>query len=181
MKFSNKNKIIILIFLLGIYIYPQSIKEQTFDIIKLQFGDNVNIESVKYEIPLKIKNEIEKEAQQHFYSEVVYIFKISKSDSLISTGILDNVYGKSMPITFLVLFNLSGKIISTDIVKYREPYGGGVKLKIWNDQFKGKNLNSKFKVGDDIDSISGATISVRSVTKGIKKLTLLYNKIKNKI
>ena len=181
MKISNKNKIIILIFLLGINIYPQSIKEQTIDIIKLQFGDNLNIESVKYEIPLKIKNEVEKEAQQHFYSEVVYIFKINRSDSLISTGILDNVYGKSMLITFLVLFDLNGEIILTDIVKYREPYGGGIKIKRWNDQFKRKNSKSKFKVGEDIDSISGATISVRSVTKGIQKLTLLFEKIKNKI
>lgn len=178
---NYKIKIIFLYFLLGIIIYPQSIKEQTYEIIKSQFGEDVNIGSVKYEILLKIKNEIEKEVKQHFYSEAVYVFKITRSDSLISTGILDNVYGKSMPITFLVLFNLNGEIISTDIVKYREPYGGGVKVKRWNDQFKGKNTKSKFKVGEDIDSISGATISVRSVTKGIQKLTLLYEKIKDKI
>ncbi|PJA99875.1 MAG: hypothetical protein CO128_02140 [Ignavibacteriales bacterium CG_4_9_14_3_um_filter_30_11] len=177
------NKIIFIIsfFLAVTIIYPQSIKRQTIEIIKSQFGDNLNIESIKYDIPLKIKNEIEKKTQQHFYSEVVYIFKITRSDSLISTGILDNVYGKSMPITFLVLFDIKGEIISTDIVKYREPYGGGIKIRRWNDQFKGKNPNSKFKVGEDIYSISGATISVRSVTKGIQKLILLFEKIKNKI
>ncbi len=166
---------------MGISVYPQSIKEKTLEIIYAQFGIDVKIESTKYLIPAKIKKEVEKNVKQHFYSDVVYVFKISKSDSVLSVGFLDNVYGKSMPITFLVLFDQNEKILSTNIIKYREPYGGGVKIKSWNNQFKGKNSKSNYKIGEDIDGISGATISVRSLTKGIKKLTLLYEKIRSKI
>ena len=175
------NLIILLFFFLVIFIYPQSIKERTYEIIHSEFGNDIEIVSSKFNIPLKIKKAVEREVRQHFYSDVVYIFKIIKSDTTISLGILDNVYGKSMPITFLVLFNSNGDILSTSVVKYREPYGGGVKIENWNDQFKGKNSKSNYKIGGDIDSISGATISVRSLTKGIRKLTLLYEKIKSKI
>jgi len=41
-------------------------------------------------------------------------------------------------------------------------------------------MESDFVVGKDVSGISGATISVNSVTKGIKKLTLLLNEIISK-
>ena len=181
MYINKLNIALLLYFSLGILIYPQGIKEKTYDIIYTELGKDVEIISSKFNIPLNIKSKVEKDARQYFYSEVVYIFKILKTDSVLSIGILDNVYVKSMPITFLVLFNIGGDILSTNVVKYREPYGSRVKIKNWNDQFKGKNSKSNYKIGEDIDSISGATISVRSLTKGIRKLTLLYEEIKNKL
>ena len=105
--------LILLFFALGISTYPQSITEATIDIIHSEFGKEVKTESSKYIIPGKLKNEIEKTAGQHFYSDAVYIFKVTKKDSIISVGILDNVYGKSLPITFLVLYKLNGDILST--------------------------------------------------------------------
>jgi len=181
MYFNKLNITILLYFSLGILIYPQSIKKKTYDIIHSELGNDVKIISSKFIIPSNIKSRVEKKVRQRFYSDVVYIFKISKTDSASSIGILDNVYGKSMPITFLVLFNKEGNISSTNVIKYREPYGGGVKIKSWNNQFKGKNSKSNYKIGEGIDSISGATISVRSLTKGIRKLTLLYREIKSKL
>jgi len=94
---------------------------------------------------------------------------------------LDNVIGKSMPITFFVLLDVEGNIISTNIIKYREPYGGSVSNENWNQQFTGKNSSSDFTVGKSVNGISGATISVNSVTKGIRKITLLYEEIKDDI
>jgi Na+-translocating ferredoxin:NAD+ oxidoreductase RnfG subunit len=41
-------------------------------------------------------------------------------------------------------------------------------------------MNSS-SVYDEIDAISGATISVNSVTRGIHKLTLLLNVIKDEL
>lgn len=179
----NEKLSIIIIFFLAfwVYVYPQSIKEKTFDIIHSEFGKDVKIESSKFIVPPKIKNKVERAAGQLFYSDAVYIFKIADHDSVVSIGLLDNVYGKSLPITFLVLYDMKGKILSTNVVKYREPYGGGVRLKSWNDQFKGKDSKSDFKIGENIDSISGATISVRSLTKGIRKLTLLFEAIKGSL
>jgi len=178
---KKTNIIFIFILALGAYAYPQSIREKTFDIIHAELGKDVKIESSKFTIPPEIKNKVEHEAGQAFYSDAVYIFKIAERDSVISIGILDNVYGKSLPMTFIVLYSTNGEVLSTSVVKYREPYGGGVRLKSWNDQFKGKNSKSGFKIGKDIDSISGATISVRSLTKGIKKLTLLFEVIKDNL
>ena len=105
------------------------------------------------------------------------MYQIRSDNKLVALGLLDNVKGKAMPITFMVLFDLNGNIISSGIIKYREQYGGAVSNKEWNIQFKHKNSESGFAVGKDVSSISGATISVNSVTKGIHKLTLLINHI----
>ena len=42
---------------------------------------------------------------------------------------MDNVIGKSMPITFIVVFNDTGEVKYSSLIKYREAYGGEVKIK----------------------------------------------------
>ena len=162
-------------------INPQEIKEEVREIITNTFNKDVQYVYEKYIIPDSLKTKVENTTQQKFFSESVYILKIFDEEILSGVALLDNVYGKEMPITFIVIFNDSGKIIRADIVKYREPYGGAVQNENWTAQFKKKESNSGFKVGNDIDGITGATISVKSVTKGIYKLSLLYKEIKESL
>jgi Na+-translocating ferredoxin:NAD+ oxidoreductase RnfG subunit len=161
--------------------YPQEIKLETEASLKKILGEHISLNYEKFIIPTSIKKEVEASSKQKFYSDHIYLYKIHNDNQLKAVAFLDNVYGKSLPITFLVVIDLSGNIIGTDIIKYREPYGGAVQNENWEKQFSGKNSNSNLKVGEDIDAISGATISVNSVTKGIQKILLLYEKIKNLI
>ena len=154
------------------------IKDKTEKSIRAVFGEGIKLDFIKYEIPIEIKDDIQNIAKQAFFRNEVYIWKIIKNDSTIGYAILDNVMGKSLPITFLVMFNLDDNIISSEIIKYREPIGGAIRSKGWNKQFIGKNHNSNFMVGRNIAGITGATISVNSVSRGIKKLTYLIVEIK---
>ena len=94
---------------------------------------------------------------------------------------LDNTLGKSMPITFLLIVSDNGKINHSEIIKYREAYGGEIQNRNWLDQYFGKNIFSNFSIGKEILAISGATISVNSINKSFKKLLLLLPHIKNEI
>jgi len=184
MKFVLLKMIIVIVLLLSAFsenIFPQEIKEEVREIITNTFNKDVQYVYEKYIIPDSLKTKVENTTQQKFFSESVYILKIFDEEILSGVALLDNVYGKEMPITFIVIFNDSGKIIRADIVKYREPYGGAVQNENWTAQFKKKESNSGFKVGNDIDGITGATISVKSVTKGIYKLSLLYKEIKESL
>ena len=149
--------------------------------IKTVFGEDIKLDFRKYRIPEKLKINIQNIVRQSFFRNEVYIWKIVKNDSIVSYAILDNVIGKSLPITFLVIFDLDANIISTEIIKYRELIGGEIRNKKWNKQFIGKNSYSDFTVGGDISVISGATMSVYSVSRGIQKLTFLINKIKREL
>ena len=86
-----------------------------------------------------------------------------------------------MPITFMVILNIDGSIISSTIIKYRESYGGEIGNARWLAQFNHYNPDSTYKIGKDIDAITGATISVNSVTKGIQKIVLLFPYVKDKL
>lgn len=166
--------------LISFVAYSQDIQERVNMSLQNCFRKDIQIDFEKLQIKNELKNSIEKKVGQKFFSNEVYLYKIFIGKKLIGYGLLDNVYGKSLPITFLVMYDNTGKILCSEIIKYREPYGGAIQSKEWNYQFKGKNMESDFVVGKDVSGISGATISVNSVTKGIKKLTLLLNEIISK-
>ena len=166
--------ILVLVIFIPFLNSANEIKETTESIIQEKFGGGIEISYTKYQISPKVKTEIEIFFKQRFFSENVFVWTIKKNDTLIAIGIMDNVYGKAQPITFITLFNMDGEILSNHIVKYREEHGGAVANKNWNEKFVGMNKNSNFS---EIDGISGATISVNSIKKGVAKLSLLFDKI----
>ena len=157
------------------------IQEASETYILKQFPKDIKIKMHTLPINKKIKSTVQNQAKQKFYRDKLYYWNISTMDSTIAYAFLDNVKGKSMPITFMVILDMRGNIIYSTIIKYREGYGGEVGNKRWLAQFNHYNPDSLYKVGKDIDAISGATISVNSVTKGIQKIVLLYPYIKDKL
>ena len=133
------------------------------------------------ELTAVVKSQLQNTAQQVFYRDELYYWTISKNDSTLAHAFLDNVLGKSMPITFLVLLNTKGEIISSEVIKYREAYGAEVGNKNWLSQFIHFSDTSDYSVGKNIDGISGATISVNSLSRGIRKIALLYPLVKDEL
>ena len=165
--------LIFLIFLNG----GSEISNLSHETIKEELGGEVSIQLDEYVIPSRVKSDIQVKCRQAFFGEKVYFYRIFKGEELTNIAILDNVSGKSLPITFLVIFDLNGNVISSRVIKYREPYGGAVSELTWLRQFRGKNSSSGFEIGNDISAISGATISTNSLSKGIRKLVLLMEYI----
>ncbi|MBC8256015.1 MAG: FMN-binding protein [Candidatus Marinimicrobia bacterium] len=132
-------------------------------------------------IDSELKALVQNRVRQRFYRDELYYWTISNNDTTIAYALMDNVLGKSMPITFLILVDLDGKIMSTKVIKYREAYGGEVDNKNWLAQFTDFSDKSDYKVGKNIDGISGATISVNSLTKGVQKIAVLFPLIKDKL
>ncbi len=170
-------KSIIFILLLSSLIFPSEIIKNTESRIKEIFPDYLDIDHSKYQINSKTKKSIQNEVKQKFFRSEVNLWVVQNSDSLKYYAILDNVKGKSMPITFLTIFNHTGNVYTSSIIKYREAYGGEVAGESWLNQFTNYTDTSNYKVGKAISGISGATISVHSVSKGIKKLSILIHQI----
>jgi hypothetical protein len=88
--------------------------------------------------------------------------------------IIDQVIGKRELITYAAGINNDGSLRQFQIIEYREFYGYQVKELKWRDQFVGKTLADPLELGVDIANISGATLSCRHVTEGIKRLLALH-------
>lgn len=98
------------------------------------------------------------------------VLRVSRADSLLGFAQVGNVLGKDQPITFLVAIDAEDRLKDVDILVYREPYGGEVAYEPWRRQFRGKTAVDSLRVGREIRSISGATISVYAVTLGVRRL-----------
>ena len=135
--------------------------------------------TLKLDTELKVL--VQNKVKQRFYRDKLYYWNISNNDTTIAYALMDNVLGKSMLITFLVILNNEGNILASEVIKYREAYGGEVGNKNWLAQFTHFSDTSDFKLGKNIDGISGATISVNSLSKAIQKIAVLFPQIKDKL
>jgi Na+-transporting NADH:ubiquinone oxidoreductase subunit C len=89
--------------------------------------------------------------------------------------IVDEVVGKHEFITYAAGLNADGSVKQIEIMDYRETYGGQIRDQKWRNQFVGKTSKSTLKLDHDIKNISGATLSCRHVTDGVKRLLAFYD------
>ena len=94
---------------------------------------------------------------------------------LLGVLIVDYVMGKHELIDYSVAVSPSGKVLQVEMLEYRESHGTEIRSKKWRSQFTGKTPESRLRLNDDIYNISGATISCRQVTDGIKRVLATYD------
>ncbi len=94
--------------------------------------------------------------------------------------ILDKVIGKHELITYALGINPDGSIRQIEIMDYREAYGYEIRQKRWRRQFVGKTATASLNLNEDIVNISGATLSCRHVTEGVKGIMNLYERMLKK-
>jgi Na+-transporting NADH:ubiquinone oxidoreductase subunit NqrC len=97
-----------------------------------------------------------------------------KGTNLHGLILLDHVFGKHEVIEYAVAVTPDGAVLQVEILEYREHYGGEVRNAKWREQFKGKTGASKLKLNEDIYNISGATISCRNVTDGVRRVLATF-------
>lgn len=77
--------------------------------------------------------------------------------------------GYDGPIKVLVGMGTDGVLAGIIVTEHHEPYGNfSIDTREFAAQFKGKNIRDPFKVGNDIDAVSRATISVTTVSRSVR-------------
>ena len=83
--------------------------------------------------------------------------------------IVDEVIGKHEFITYAIGLTSNGAVHGLEIMDYRESYGGQVRDPKWRAQFVGKTRANPLVLDRDIKNISGATLSSRHLTDGVRQ------------
>ena len=96
-------------------------------------------------------------------------------------AVVDEVKGKDQLITYLVIVSSDLVVKSLEIISYRESYGGEIRNHQWREQFDGKTPDDKLLIPGEIRNISGATISARAITAGVRKILCTLRLIKEKL
>jgi uncharacterized protein with FMN-binding domain len=84
--------------------------------------------------------------------------------------VVERVVGKHEYITVAIGINPNGTVKQIEIMDYRESYGYEVRDPSWRAQFVGKSASSPLQLGADIKNISGATLSSKHITDGVKRV-----------
>ncbi len=118
---------------------------------------------------------IERESGQKVRSRGEQVWRAEAGGRLAGYFFLDYVIGKHEAIDYAVALSPDGRVRRVEILEYRESYGGEVADRNWLAQFEGKGLGDSLVPGHDIRTISGATLSSRHVTEGIKRVLAIHD------
>lgn len=104
------------------------------------------------------------------YDKIQRIWEARAGGKRAGWFILDRVIGKHEYITYALALTPDGAVRGLEILDYRETYGSQVRNANWRRQFAGKRSGQSLRLGNDIKNISGATLSSRHITDGVRRL-----------
>lgn len=90
-------------------------------------------------------------------------------------ALIQNTIGKHRPITYMVGVDSTGRVKNFEVLVYREARGNEIATKRFNYQYQGKTVEDPVRINRDIINITGATMSVRSASAGVKRVLVLVN------
>ena len=120
------------------------------------------------------KNAIEAGSGVRVRANEIRAWQVSQGGQATGWFLLDEVYGKHEFITYAVALGMDGAVKGVEILDYRETHGGEVSNPKWRAQFSGKKAGDTLQLDEDIKNISGATLSCRHLTDGVKRLLATY-------
>ena len=88
--------------------------------------------------------------------------------------VLDEVYGKHEFITYAVALDASGAVRGVEILDYCETHGGEIRNPKWRAQFNGARHGAALKLDEDIQNISGATLSCKHIAEGVRRVLAIH-------
>ncbi|MDF0668429.1 MAG: FMN-binding protein [Nitrospira sp.] len=90
-------------------------------------------------------------------------------------AVVQNTIGKHKPMTYLVGIDNEGSVSDVELLVFRESRGSDVGKKRFNAQYEGKTVLDPIRIKSDITNITGATMSVRSMSAGVKRVLVLID------
>jgi Na+-translocating ferredoxin:NAD+ oxidoreductase RnfG subunit len=121
------------------------------------------------------KTRIEERIGWKFPENTFRAFKAWNHGKVAGYAVIQETIGKHRPITYIVGVNPEGVVFDVEILVYRESKGSEVRRKRFNAQYEGKTVQDPIRINKDIINVTGATMSVRSVSAGVKRALVLVD------
>ncbi len=96
-------------------------------------------------------------------------------DKIDGYAMIHHTIGKYKPMTYMVGVDAKGTCTDVELLVFRDAKGSEVRTKRFNSQYEGKTVSDPIRINKDIINISGATMSVRSMSAGVKRVLVLID------
>jgi len=143
--------------------------------VKLMFPKSEHIRKELLTVPPDKKTLIESRIGWKFPEESFEVYIGETGTHIDGYALVQNTIGKHKPMTYMVGIDAHGLVSNVELLVFREARGSEVRTKRFNVQYEGKSVLDPVRINKDIINISGATMSVRSMTAGIKRVLVLVD------
>ena len=106
--------------------------------------------------------------------KVISFYVGQKGGQTLGYAVVERVTNRSWSISYMVVMNADGTVKDVEVLNYEGARNWGVQYESWLKQFFGMNAQSDFR---GVSGITGATISVRTITAGVQKIAAAYQVI----
>ncbi len=159
----------LLFFSLTLNAAPVDVKE----IIQENFSIKVSIQKEKIILKNDELQAIKKSAKLPVKSKIYRYYKVLADDKLLGFALLITQKVRTKKATVLYFIQTDEKLKFIEILSFLEPREY-IPKDVWISQFEDKNTTDRFEIGADIPTISGATLSARSITDGARLAIAIY-------
>ncbi len=104
----------------------------------------------------------------------VMFYEAVKNEQVVATAYYSVEGGLHGPIRYVAYLGPEGKVTRVKVTEHHEVRGAPVAGKRFLSQYVGKAARDPLRVGADVDAITGATISSKAMTRGVKKAVVLW-------
>ena len=118
---------------------------------------------------------IEERIGWKFPEESFDLYIGESGDKIDGYAMIHNTIGKYKHMTYMVGVDPKGTCTDVELLVFRDAKGSEVGKKRFNSQYDGKTVTDPIRINKDIINISGATMSVRSMSAGVKRVLVLVD------
>ena len=143
--------------------------------LKLMFPKSEHIRKEIIKLDPEKKAQIEERIGWKFPEESFEVYIGQTGTQIDGYALVQNTIGKHKPMTYMVGVDNKGLVSDVELLVFREARGSEIRQKRFNAQYEGKSVLDPVRINKDIINISGATMSVRSMSAGIKRVLALVD------
>ncbi|MEY4528027.1 MAG: hypothetical protein RL768_1746 [Nitrospirota bacterium] len=121
------------------------------------------------------KELIEQRIGWKFPEESFELYIGETGDKVDGYAMIHNTIGKYKHMTYMVGVDPKGVCTDVELLVFRDAKGSEVGKKRFNSQYDGRTVSDPIRINKDIINISGATMSVRSMSAGVKRVLVLVD------
>lgn len=145
------------------------------DAVKNMLAKSERIRKEVIRLSQEKKDVIEQRIGWKFPEESFEVYIGETSNKIDGYAMVHNTIGKHKHMTYMVGVDNRGACTDVELLVYRETKGSEVGRKRFNAQYEGKMVSDPIRINKDIINISGATMSVRSISAGVKRVLVLVD------
>jgi len=175
MRFLNKKIVfsVLFIVLMGYASVFAALFYSRKQAIKVAFPTSDKVDTVTLILTKDEQKALIRESASVIDSRIFSYYVGKKGGKILGYAFIETHVVRTMPEAIMTVLSPDGAVEKVFILAFYEPQEY-MPSALWLKQFLGKTVKSNIRLNQGIQSITGATLSCRAITKGVKKNMAFY-------